>query len=113
MNWFWATSASLVGVGLGLLMLLSLNLLNYLQHLRKAPDSTVSARFIPFLLKLSLPSDEEQENIIGDLLEEFDQFTSKEKAYLWLSKQVIKSICPLIYKILKTRIASLFRERIR
>jgi hypothetical protein len=65
------------------------------------------------LLKLTLPSDEIQENIIGDLLEEFEQFGSKALAYLWLSKQVIKSLLPLAYKTIKARLAARFEERIR
>jgi hypothetical protein len=58
------------------------------------------------LLKLMLDSDEEQEYVFGDLLEEYNQFPSRVKANLWLYKQVITSIFPLIYKTLRSRLAA-------
>lgn len=64
------------------------------------------ARFIIRLLKLFLPSDEEQEYIIGDLLEEYGQFQSRTKAYFWLCKQVMNSALPLVIKVIRHSIAS-------
>lgn len=64
------------------------------------------------LMRLIL-SEEEEENIVGDLLEEFQQFASNAKAYLWLSKQLTKSVWPLIYKNVTSRLASYFGERVR
>lgn len=52
------------------------------------------------LVRLIL-SEEEEENIIGDLLEEYSQYQSKLKAYWWLVGQIFKSVIPLIYKALK------------
>lgn len=83
------------------------------RHLGYRSAPTPSKRWIPFLLKLILPCDEEQENIIGDLLEECEQFSSKVLAYIWLSRQVIKSLLPLTYKTIKARLISRFREWIR
>jgi hypothetical protein len=57
------------------------------------------------LLKSILPSDGQQENIIGDLLEEYNQFSSRIRANLWLYKQVITSIFPLVYKVMPYEIA--------
>lgn len=65
------------------------------------------------LLETLLPSDESQQNVIGDVLEEFAEFKSKTTAYIWLYKQVLKSVLPLVYKNLKSRLASYFGERIR
>jgi hypothetical protein len=78
-----------------------------LRKFRKHPQ--IAAR----LLKVILPSTEEKEYIVGDLLEEYNQFSSRPKAYFWLYKQVLKSALPLAYKIAKTRLASYFRGRIR
>jgi len=55
----------------------------------------------------------EQEHVIGDLIEEFNRFPSRLDAYLWLYKQVIKSIVPLLLKTIKNRLVSYFGERIR
>lgn len=68
---------------------------------------------IVVLIKLILPAGEEQDNIVGDLLEEFSLLDSKFKAHVWLYKQVLKSVMPLIYKNLKSRLASYFKERVR
>lgn len=65
------------------------------------------------LLKLVIPSNAEQQNIIGDLLEEFSLFESKPKAYLWLYKQILTSACPLFWKTIKNKLASVFSERVR
>jgi hypothetical protein len=65
------------------------------------------------LLKLISTSDEEADNIIGDLLEECDLYPSKLKARIWLYKQVLKSAPPLIYKSIRGRLASYFGKRIR
>jgi hypothetical protein len=60
-----------------------------------------------YLLKLLLLFDEEQENIIGDLFEEYSQLQPKAKARIWLYKQILKSMPYLIYKSLKNCLASL------
>lgn len=65
------------------------------------------------LLKIFLPSDDYQQNIIGDLLEEFSELESKAAAYIWLYKQVLKSVLPLAYKNVISRLASYFGERTR
>lgn len=64
------------------------------------------------LLKLLLPSDEALDNIIGDLLEEYEQFQSKVKADIWLYRQAFKSIIPLLYRVIKSYFASLFGEHV-
>jgi hypothetical protein len=61
----------------------------------------------------SFLTEEEEEYIAGDLREEFSQFQSRGEAYVWLSKQILTSILPLLGKNLKTRLASYFRKRIR
>jgi len=60
-----------------------------------------------------LISRKEREEIIGDLLEELNEFPSKLSAYFWLYKQVLRSALPLIYKNVKSRLASYFGVRIR
>jgi hypothetical protein len=55
---------------------------------------------------------EEEDNIIGDLIEEYEQFESKVAAHVWLYKQILKSILPLMYKTIKKRLASRFGKRI-
>jgi hypothetical protein len=80
---------------------------NLLTQPRAMPLSVI------YLLKLMLLSNNDQNNIIGDLLEEYLQFNSKLRGYLWLYKQLIKSASPLIYKALKRRLAARFGERIR
>jgi hypothetical protein len=69
--------------------------------------------FVARLLKLTIPCDEAQENIIGDLLEEFEKIHSKTLAYLWLSKQVVRSLLPLIYNTIKVRLVVRLGKRIR
>ncbi|HEX8774911.1 MAG TPA: hypothetical protein VF735_15160 [Pyrinomonadaceae bacterium] len=63
--------------------------------------------------KLSYLSGPDKEYIIGDLLEEYNQFPSRIKANLWLYKQVITSIFPLVYKTIKSHLVARFGERIR
>lgn len=65
------------------------------------------------ILTLLLQSEEDRENIIGDLLEEHDQFYSKLHACLWLYQQVSKSALSLIYKNIKSRLAARLSDRIR
>ena len=65
------------------------------------------------LLKLTGATEEEQENITGDLLEEFNRFDSRLIAYIWLYKQVLKSVLPLAYNAARRRLASLFDVRAR
>jgi len=65
------------------------------------------------LLKLTGASEEERENIVGDLWEEFNEFDSRLAAYIWLYKQALKSVLPLAYKTIKGRLASLFDVRAR
>jgi hypothetical protein len=70
--------------------------------------NTIKRRLVRLVL-----IEEEMANIIGDLLEEYNQIPSRLKANLWLYKQVITSIFPLIYRTLKSRLAARFGERIR
>jgi hypothetical protein len=56
---------------------------------------------------------EEEDNIFGDLCEEYAQFKSKTEGCIWYCRQIIKSIPPLVYKNLKSRLVSHFGERIR
>lgn len=65
------------------------------------------------LFKLIPISDEERDAIVGDLLEECQRFTSSTEAHIWLYKQVLKSVLPLAYKNLKSRLASYFGKRVR
>lgn len=69
-------------------------------------------RVAVWLLKHLLPSDEMQQYIIGDLLEEHNQFPSRRKAYFWLYKQIIKSVFPLIYKTIKSYLLHKIGKRI-
>lgn len=78
------------------------------QLVRRRKSKTRSRRLVRFLL-----TEEDEENIIGDLREEYLQFHSKSEAHLWLYKQVLKSIAPLIYKTAKSRLASYLGERVR
>lgn len=59
-----------------------------------------------------LVSAEEEDNIIGDLIEEYEQIESKVEAHVWLYKQILKSILPLMYKTIKKRLASRSGKRI-
>jgi hypothetical protein len=63
-----------------------------------------------YLFKMMLPSGDEQDNIIGDLIEECAQFNSTGKAHIWLYKQAFKSVLPLIYRCLKQSIVSRLGE---
>lgn len=65
------------------------------------------------LLSLLIPSAEERESIIGDMTEEYAEFKSKNKARIWLYKQVIKSAFHLTFKSIKRAIASALGIRIR
>ncbi|MBV9960114.1 MAG: hypothetical protein JO360_16935 [Acidobacteria bacterium] len=95
-------------VSLGPILFLVISLLSVfwvkMLSLLNDPHSRISERFIAYLLKLFFPSDEEQENVIGDIAEEFEQFTSRARAYLWLSKQIIKSLLPLLHKNIRARL---------
>jgi hypothetical protein len=98
-----------------LCFLLTISRIAYNGVLRLQAEESVKTdapRIVTFLLKLIIPSTEEQENLIGDLLEEYNQFPSKLSAHLWLYKQVLKSVLPLIYKSVKSRLAARFGERI-
>lgn len=64
------------------------------------------------LLSLILASGEEQENIVGDLFEEYLQFNSKAEASVWLYKQVFMSALPLIYKSLRRTAITRFGARV-
>ncbi|MDQ1591611.1 MAG: hypothetical protein QOG71_2238 [Pyrinomonadaceae bacterium] len=76
-------------------------------------NSIVASATLNRLLKLITSSSDEQENIIGDLLEEFNEYPSRLPAHFWLYKQVLKSVLPLIYKTARNRLASYFGERVR
>jgi hypothetical protein len=65
------------------------------------------------LLKTILPSDQEQQNIIGDLLEEYWLIKSKLRASVWLYKQILISGAAIIWKTIKNNISSMLRKRIR
>lgn len=81
------------------------------QSLKGTPSS--QPVIFKHLIALSTSSLEEQENMIGDLLEEFSEFDSKSKGYLWLYKQVLKSVLHLVYRNVKNRLTSYFGERAR
>lgn len=82
------------------------------QIYRKIPSHGKTKKLLRRVLSLIL-TDEEQEGICGDLREEYAQFESKAEGRIWLCRQIIKSIPPLAYKNLKSRLASYFEERIR
>lgn len=75
------------------------------------PEGDVAAP-LRLLMKI-LPSAEEQHCVIGDLVEESARFQSRTKANIWLYKQVLKSAPLLIYKNVRSRLASYFSERAR
>ena len=58
------------------------------------------------LLKDILPSGEELENLIGDLIEEYNEIPSRTEARRWLYKQLIKSVLPLVYETVKNKLSS-------
>lgn len=91
----------------GFLLAVVLTVLDNLSDFIRRPNTAAD------LLQLILPSSKERENIIGDLVEEYSQFPSRLQAHLWLYKQVLKSVLPLVYKNLKSRLASLFDVRAR
>jgi hypothetical protein len=70
---------------------------NMMVLIAKLPNRVLVARY---LFKATLLPDHEYEAIIGDLHEEFKQFNSKSKARVWVCKQIVWSILPLIYKVL-------------
>jgi hypothetical protein len=84
-----------------------LTVLDNLSNIIRQPNTAAD------LLQLVLPSSKEREYIIGDLIEEYSQFPSRLQAHLWLYKQVLKSVLPLAYQTLKSRLASYLGERIR
>lgn len=103
-------SSTLIAIFWGIVANLIYDLLKTSLQDQRTPRASL---LVIRLLKLTLPCDEAQDYIIGDLFEEFQQFSSKLLAYLWLSKQVIKSVLPLAYKTIKARLASRFGERSR
>lgn len=85
-------------------------------QMEKAQDNEKAPDDLPLLVRLfilMLVSNEEYENIAGDLQENFTSFKSKAKAHLWLYKQIITSACPLTWKMIKNRLASVFSKRAR
>lgn len=78
----------------------------------KLPSRVKTKKLLRRVLNLIL-TEEEQENISGDLREEYLHFESKTEGCIWLYRQVIRSIPPLAYNNLKSRLASYFGERIR
>ncbi len=62
---------------------------------------------------MAIRPDEEWENVVGDLHEEYRQLHSRVDADLWLRKQLLKSLPYLLLKAIKSRLASYFGERIR
>ena len=82
----------------------------------KPVTSATQTRDLPPLAKELLNlilSERERDNIVGDLSEAYLEFNSKIKADLWLYKQILKSVVPLLYNTFRHRLASYFRERIR
>jgi hypothetical protein len=57
----------------------------------------------------TLIKEEEFTSLVGDLLEEYSQLSPQAKADVWLFKQVVKSIIPLMCKVIKSRLASYYR----
>jgi hypothetical protein len=53
------------------------------------------------------------DNIIGDMLEEYNQLPYGLNANLWLCRQALKSVLPLFCNLIRNRLASYFGERIR
>lgn len=78
----------------------------------KIPSRVKTKNILRRVLSLIL-TEEEQESISGDLREECLHFESKTEGRIWLCRQIIKSIPPLAYKNLKSRLASYLEERIR
>src|SRR2546421_9812762 len=60
------------------------------------PENAIAIR----LLKILLPCNE-QENVIGDLIEEYLQFQSTTRAYFWLYKQIITSALSLFLRAIR------------
>jgi hypothetical protein len=87
-----------------LLALLS-DLIRYVRVTLKEQPSAQSPAAMR-VLNLASPWVEEQDNITGDLLEEYSQFESPTRAYFWLLKQVLTSAFPLILKRMKSRFSS-------
>lgn len=71
------------------------------------------SRVVKCLLKLILWSEIDQDNVIGDLVEECAQYQPKVRARRWLYTQVIKSVPPLLYENAKRYLASYLRGAIR
>lgn len=65
------------------------------------------------LVKPLFLSDVEQENLVGDLIEEFSQFSSRTNAYLWVFKQVLKSSWQLAGRAVKYKILASIEAWIR
>jgi hypothetical protein len=110
--------ASIVQVGL---MVVMFNLLLGIRSSEKSitkpnsrpSQSKATPRKIPRLLTFLLSFDKEHETMIGDLIETANEFSSILSGHLWLYKQVLKSIVPLICKAVKNRLAAYFGERVR
>lgn len=68
----------------------------------RLPDAKVSL-IVGILRSLNLPQSE-AEYIAGDLLEEFNEITSRSKAYLWLIKQILQSALPLAHEVIKSSV---------
>lgn len=66
-----------------------------------------------YLLKPILSSDEELNVIVGDLIEEFLQIDSKARAHVWLCNQIIMSVPPLIYRVIRSALTSALPPLIR
>lgn len=77
----------------------------------KLPQNELPAAAVG-LLKLTVSSEDEQENIIGDLVEEQSHLQSGAKTRFWLYGQVIRSFFPLAYRRLRSSLSQ-YRKRIR
>lgn len=103
----------------GLLMVASFSLMKVilfpvikeLRVSRKRRPQSKSIASLCCLLRLFL-TEEDVENIVGDLWEEYTNFQSKADGHVWLYKQVLKSVLPLVAKTIRSRLASYFRGRI-
>lgn len=74
------------------------------------PSTKIEPRGAVYLLSLLIPSNEDKDCIIGDLIEEYAQFQSRAAAYIWIYKQVFRSATSLVYKNIKYRLVSYVRK---
>jgi hypothetical protein len=79
---------------------------------RRIPARVKPKKILRRLLSLVL-TEEEQETLVGDLLEEYSLFQSKREGRIWVFEQIVKSIPPLVYKNVKERLASYFGAGVR